>query len=68
MKHHIRPMGRSINDPLWLRIVKWLASVAAATVIGLLMLVLLLEWMVGCGETYIDAKGVRHEYTCLFIR
>ena len=23
--------------------------------------------MVGCGETYVDAKGERHQYECLFI-
>lgn len=45
------------------RVAEWLLSVAAATAIGLLML----EWVVGCGETYIDAKGERHEYSCLFI-
>jgi hypothetical protein len=29
--------------------------------------VLFLEWFVGCGETYIDANGVRHAYECMFI-
>lgn len=29
--------------------------------------VIVLEWMAGCGETYIDSKGVRHQYECLFI-
>ena len=29
--------------------------------------VMLLEWMAGCGETYIDAKGERHAYECMFI-
>ena len=28
---------------------------------------ILLEWMVGCGETYTDAKGVQHDNQCLFI-
>lgn len=26
------------------------------------------EWAAGCGETYVDAKGVRHQNECLFIR
>lgn len=30
-------------------------------------LVAFMEWMAGCGETYIDAKGVRHQHECIFI-
>jgi len=29
--------------------------------------VMLLEWMAGCGETYIDANGNRHAHECMFI-
>ena len=32
--------------------------------IGVVMLV---EFMAGCGETYIDAKGYRHVNECLII-
>jgi len=28
---------------------------------------MLIEWMAGCGETYIDANGVRHQYECVFL-
>ena len=63
----IKPMGVSINDPLWKRVAKWVATVAAATTLGLLGAVFLLEWMAGCGETYIDAKGERHANECIFI-
>lgn len=37
--------------------------VACAVVLALFVM----EWMAGCGETYIDAKGVRHQNECLFI-
>lgn len=30
--------------------------------------VLLAEWAVGCGETYIDSKGGVHENGCVVIR
>ena len=30
-------------------------------------LVIFMEWMAGCGETYIDAKGIRHQHECIFI-
>jgi hypothetical protein len=29
--------------------------------------VILLEWLVGCGESYVDASGIRHLYECVFI-
>jgi len=65
---YIRPFGKPIREPLWLRCVKWLGKMLLALAFGLLMAVFLLEWMVGCGETYVDAKGERHEHQCLFIR
>jgi hypothetical protein len=65
---HIPPMGVSINDPLWQRVLKWLANAVAVAAFTLLLAVLLLEWWVGCGETYVDALGVRHANECLFIR
>lgn len=49
-------------------VLRWLATVAAVTAFAALWAMVLLEWMVGCGETYIDAKGERHEYECLFIK
>lgn len=63
----IPPLGVSINDPLWKRVARWLLFVASVTAIAVLGAVILLEWMVGCGETYTDAKGVQHDNQCLFI-
>lgn len=63
----IRPAGRSVNDPLRLRVARWVSYVISATVIGVLMAVFLIEWMAGCGETYIDAKGVQNVNECVFI-
>ena len=45
----IKPMGVSINDPLWKRVAKWVVSVAMATGFAVLGAVVLLEWAVGCG-------------------
>jgi hypothetical protein len=55
------------HTPLWQRVARGVLSVTAATAIGLLVAVLLLEWMAGCGETYTDSKGVQHVNECLFI-
>ena len=49
------------------KVVQWLATAAAVVTFAVLGAIALLEWMAGCGETYIDAKGVRHEYECIFI-
>ena len=39
--------------------------------IGLVMMgflvLMVFEWAAGCGETYIDAKSVRHQNECLFL-
>ena len=63
----IKPMGKSINEPMWLRCVKWLCSALAMLLVGGLLAVLVLEWMAGCGESYVDANGVRHQNECVFI-
>lgn len=46
---------------------KKLCEFIIVLVFGGLLGLLILEWMAGCGETYVDAKGVRHQYECLFI-
>jgi len=60
--------GMRHREPLWKRVAKWLGKMLLALAFGLLMAVFLLEWMAGCGETYIDAKGERHANECIFIR
>lgn len=45
-----------------------LLSVFAVTLFALLFAVVLIEWFAGCGETYVDAYGVRHQYECVFIK
>lgn len=46
---------------------KKLLNLALALMIGVAMAILLMEWMVGCGETYTDSKGVSHKHTCMFL-
>jgi len=46
---------------------KKLLNLALATAIGVAMAILFMEWMVGCGENYIDSKGVSHKHACLFL-
>ena len=28
---------------------------------------MLVEWLAGCGETYVDSKGIRHANQCVFL-
>lgn len=42
-------------------------SVLVVALFLVLGLVSLLEFMAGCGETYVDSKGERHAYGCLLI-
>lgn len=46
----------------------WLLHGVIGLVFVLFMLVVLTEWMAGCGETYIDSKGVRHQHECVFLK
>ena len=39
-----------------------------AIIIGIVGALLIGEWAVGCGETYVDSKGITHQETCVFIR
>lgn len=69
MRHKpIKPMGRSINDSTWKRVLRGVAATVATVAFGALLGLILLEWMAGCGETYVDSKGERHAYECIFIR
>ena len=36
-------------------------------VFSMAIAVLGLEWLVGCGETYVDSQGVSHKNQCIFL-
>jgi len=42
-------------------------TLLASATFALFGAVFLIEWMAGCGETYIDAKGERLQHECVFI-
>jgi hypothetical protein len=49
------------------KILNLFAQAILMAIAGILLAVLMLEWMAGCGEHYIDAKGITHQNQCLFI-
>lgn len=48
------------------RILTKIAEAILLFLFALFIAVLFTEWLAGCGESYIDAKGVRHQYECVF--
>jgi hypothetical protein len=64
----IKPMGVSINDTLPKRILRWTLSAIGAVTVAVLLFILIVEALVGCGETYTDSKGVQHEQSCVFVK
>jgi hypothetical protein len=60
----VKPMGRSVNSPRWPRLI--LDAVVLCIMLGLIAIVLV-EWAVGCGETYTDAQGVEHIGECVVL-
>ena len=67
MNKPIKPWGKSIREPLWMRYVKFIVAALLTIAFAALMAVLLIEWMTGCGGSYIDTNGVRHQNECVFI-
>lgn len=49
------------------RLLTKIAEVLLMLLFTVFVAVLFVEWLAGCGESYIDAKGVRHQYECVFI-
>jgi hypothetical protein len=45
----------------------WLIQGLISAFFLIFFVVVAIEWMVGCGETYVDAGGKRHANHCLFI-
>ena len=49
------------------RLLLWLAQALAGIVLIAFFCLMLIEWMAGCGESYVDAKGKTHINECVFI-
>jgi hypothetical protein len=46
----------------------WLLQVIFGLAFLGFIVLMVAEWAAGCGETYVDSKGVRHQNECLFIK
>jgi hypothetical protein len=46
---------------------KLLVELLASLLFAVIALVILAEWLAGCGESYVDSDGKRHYYECLVV-
>ncbi len=65
---YIRPFGKPIRDPWWKVLLRGILTTVITVGVAMLMASIVIEWMVGCGETYTDSKGERHANQCVFIK
>lgn len=49
------------------KIISLIAHAVLMILVAGFMAVMFIEWMAGCGESYIDSKGVRHANECVII-
>ena len=49
------------------QLLKNVLTISFGCLIGIVGALLIIEWAVGCGETYIDSKGVTHANDCVFL-
>jgi hypothetical protein len=49
------------------RLFVWLAQALAGLVLIAFFCLMLIEWAAGCGESYVDSKGITHVNECVFI-
>ena len=48
------------------RVLVWIAQALLGVVFIALFAYLLVEWASGCGESYVDSKGVTHVNECVY--
>ena len=49
------------------KLVDWAVAAITMVIFAVMMAVVTIEWMAGCGESYVDAYGKRHLNECVFI-
>lgn len=42
-------------------------EILCCILVAVLLSVVMVEWLAGCGESYVDASGMRHRYACVFL-
>lgn len=50
-----------------MKLKEFLIGLLASLLFAVIALTILAEWLVGCGESYVDSDGKRHYYECLIV-
>ena len=50
-----------------MKLKEFLVELLASLLFAVIALVILAEWLAGCGESYVDFTGKRHYYECLIV-
>jgi hypothetical protein len=49
-------------------ILERIAYTIMAIIVMLTLALVMIEWVVGCGESYVDSAGTRHYNECVFVK
>ena len=49
-------------------IIERIAYTIMTIIVMLTLAVVMVEWIVGCGESYVDSAGTKHYYECVFVK
>lgn len=66
-RSYIRPTGRGFRRSRVKDVINYTLALLLFLMAGIFLGVIVIEWMAGCGESYVDANGVRHQYECVFL-
>lgn len=50
------------------KFIKCLGQVVVTSLISAFIVIMFIEWAAGCGESYIDSKGIHHSNECIIIK
>jgi hypothetical protein len=50
------------------KILKFIGQVLMSFLIAAVFVIIFIEWAAGCGESYIDSKGIHHSNQCIIIK
>jgi hypothetical protein len=50
------------------KILKFISQVLLSAIVAAIFVIMFIEWAAGCGETYIDSKGIHHSNECIIIK
>jgi len=50
------------------KVFKFIGQVLLSAIIAALFVVMFIEWAAGCGEAYVDSKGIHHANECIIVK